>query len=173
MGAAMTDFENLHSIGDLSDRELRDVVRSHLRAHNGLDADYITVDVSDGAVTLEGRVGTDVERRVAEHVLTDVLGIRHVKNSLVVQAMHRAESPMDIDDHFNEEERTEGLLLGDRAVPLSPEAEHLEEDLDGRLAGTSDVQKAIEEGMTWIPPESPTPEGLDGTEYGGRSGEDR
>lgn len=167
----MTDFENLHSIGDLSDRELRDVVRSHLRAHNGLDADYITVQVSDGAVTLEGRVGTDNERRVAERVLTDVLGIREVNNSLVVQAIHRAESPMDIDDHLNEEERTEGLLLGDRAVPLSPEAEHLEEDLDARLAGTADVSKAIEEGMTWIPPESPTPEGQDGTGYEGGMGD--
>lgn len=165
----MTDFENLHSIGDLNDRELRDVVRSHLRAHNGIDADYITVNVKDGVVTLEGRVGTDYERRVAERVLTDVLGIRQVRNSLVIQAIHRAESPLDIDDHLNEEERTEGLLLGDRAVPLSPEAEHLDEDLDARLAGTSDISKAIEEGMNWIPPESPTPEGLDGTTNEGRS----
>jgi hypothetical protein len=165
----MSDFENLHSISDLSDRELRDVVRSHLRAHNGLDADYITVQVQDGVVTLEGRVGTDVERRVAERVLTDVLGIQHVENSLVVQAIHRAESPMDIDDHLVDEERTEGLLLGDRAVPLSPEAEHLEENLDARLGGTTDMSKAIEEGTAWIPPESPTPEGMDG----GMSGEDR
>lgn len=168
----MTDFENLHGIGELSDRELRDVARSHLRAHNGLDADYITVLVENGAVTLEGRVGTEYERRVAERVLTDVLGIREVNNSLVVQAIHRAESPMDIDDHLVDEERTEGLLLGDRAVPLSPEAEHLEEDLDARLGGTSDIHKAIEEGTAWIPPESPTPEGLDGTTGGGPA-EDR
>ena len=165
----MGDFENLHSISDLNDRELRDVVRSHLRAHNGLDADYITIQVQDGVVTLEGRVGTDVERRVAERVLTDVLGIQHVENALVVQAIHRAESPMDIDDHLVDEERTEGLLLGDRAVPLSPEAEHLEEDLDARLGGTTDIGKAIEEGTAWIPPESPTPEGMDG----GLAGEDR
>ncbi len=159
----MSDFENLHDIADLNDRELRDVVRSHLRAHNGLDADYITVQVHEGEVTLEGRVGTDVERRVAERVLTDVLGISRVNNSLVVQAIHRAESPMDIDDHLVDEERTEGLLLGDRAVPLSPEAEHLEEDLDARLGGTADIGKAIEEGTAWIPPESPTPEGLEGS----------
>jgi hypothetical protein len=165
----MSDFENLHSISDLNDRELRDVVRSHLRAHNGLDADYITVQVEDGEVTLEGRVGTDVERRVAERVLTDVLGVATVHNALVVQAIHRAESPLDIDDHLNEEERTEGLLLGDRAVPLSPEAEHLEEDLDG----TTDIGKAIEEGTSWIPPESPTPEGLDGTSGEGQLGGDR
>jgi hypothetical protein len=168
----MSDFENIHNVSDLNDRELRDVVRSHLRAHQGLDADYITVNVADGEVTLDGRVGTDYEQRVAERVITDVLGVATVHNNLVVQAIHRAESPMDIEDHLVEEERTEGLLLGDRAVPLSPEAEHMEEDLDGRLNGTSDVGRAIADGMTWIPPESPTQEGLEGT-GGGAAGEDR
>ncbi|HYC52848.1 MAG TPA: BON domain-containing protein [Gemmatimonadaceae bacterium] len=165
------DFENIHDIRDLSDRELRDVVRSHLRAHNGLDADYIRVRVENGAVILDGRVGTDNERRTAEHVLTDVLGIASVQNDLVVQAIHRAESPLDIEEHLVEDERTEGLLLGDKPVPLSPEAEAAEENLDARLYGTTDVGKAISEGTAWIPPESPTPEGLEGT-GGGASGED-
>ena len=166
----MSDFGNIHEPSDLNDRELRDLIRSHLKAHNGLDPDYITVLVRDGAVTLEGRVGTDYERRVAERVVTDVLGLQ-VDNALVVQSIHRAESPMDIDDHLVEEERTEGLLLGDRAVPFSPETELLEEDLDGRLSGTSDVGRAIADGLTWIPPESPTQEGLEGT-AGGAPGED-
>jgi hypothetical protein len=167
----MTDFENIHDLDDLNDVELRDVIRSHLRAHNGLDADYITIKVNDGAVMLEGRVGTDSERRVAEHVLTDTLGIVAVQNHLVVQAMHRAESPLDIEEHLVEEERTEGLLFGDRAVPLSAESEEVEEDLDSRLYGTSDVGKAIADGTPWIPPESPTQEGLEGTDAGA-SGED-
>src|SRR5262245_43409377 len=166
-----SDFENIHDLDDLSDRELRDVVRSHLAAHHGLDADYITVLVQDGAVILEGRVGTDYERRVAGHVLTDVLGLTNVRNDLVVQAIHRAESPLDVEDHLGEEERNEGLLLGDRPVPLSPEAERLEEDLDARLWGTSDIGKAIAEGTSWIPPELPTQEGLEGTD-GGTPGED-
>lgn len=165
------DFENLHNIDDLSDRELRDLVRSQLRAHNGLDADYITVQVDDGNVTLEGRVGTDYERRVAEHVLTDVLGLKSVRNDLVVQAIHRAESPLDIEDHLVDDERSEGLLLGDRPVPLNPESEGVHEDLDTRLYGTTDVGKAISEGTAWIPPESPTQEGLEGTS-GGVAGED-
>ena len=164
------DFENIHNIDDLSDRELLDMVRSQLRAHNGLDADYITVQVQDGAVALEGRVGTDYERRVAEHVLTDVLGLKSVRNGLVVQAIHRAESPMDIEDHLVEDERSEGLLLGDRPVPLNPESEGVNEDLDTRLYGTTDVGKAISEGTAWIPPESPTQEGLEGTS-GGTEGE--
>lgn len=165
------DFENLHDISDLNDRELRDLARSALREHHGLDPEYISVKVKDGAVALEGRVGTDYERRVAERVLTDVLGLKDVRNDLVVAAMHRAESPNDIHEHLADEERNEGLLLGDRPVPLDPEAEHLEEDLDARLFGTSDVGKAISEGVTWIPPESPTQEGLEGTD-GTVSGED-
>ena len=168
----MASFENIHDIDDLDDRELRDVVRSHLRAHHGIDADYITVLVDDGAVVLEGRVGTDYERRVAGHVLTDVLGIANVRNDLVVQSIHRAESPLDIEEHLADEEKTEGLLLGDRAVPLSPETELLEEDLDARLYGTSDVGRAIADGTAWIPPESPTQEGLEGTGGGGTPGED-
>ena len=164
------DFENLHNTDDLSDSELRDLVRSVLKEHNGLDTDYITVLVQDGAVTLEGRVGTDYERRVAGHVLTDVIGLREVRNDLVVQAIHRAESPMAIDDHLADEAEREGLLLGDRPVQLSPEAEGVAEELDSRLYGTTDVGKAIAEGTAWIPPESPTQEGLEGTQ--GTSGED-
>lgn len=166
------DYEDLDDVGDLDDRELRDLVRSHLAAHNGLDADYITVRVDNGTVVLEGRVGTDYERRVAEHVLTDTMGLSDVRNNLVVQAIHRAESPVDIEDHLVEEERTEGLLLGDRAVPLSSESEHTKEDLDSRLWGTTDVGKAISEGTPWIPPESPTQEGLEGTAGGPTPGED-
>jgi hypothetical protein len=167
-----SDFENINNLGDLSDRELRDLVRSHLSAHNGIDPDYITVQVADGSVILEGRVGTDYERRVAEHVLTDVIGIANVRNDLVVQSIHRAESPLDMEDHMVEEDRADGLLLGDRPVPLSPESAHLEEDLDARLWGTSDVGKAISEGTAWIPPESPTQEGLEGTAGGPAPGED-
>lgn len=157
-----SDFENINDLNDLNDRELRDVVRSSLSAHHGLDVDYITVIVENGAVTLQGRVGTDYERRVAEHVLTDTLGLSSVRNDLVVQAIHRAESPLDAEDNAIEDEREEGLLLGDRAVPLSPEAEHLQADLDVDW-GTSDISKAISEGTSWIPPESPTQEGLEGT----------
>ena len=164
------DFENLHDLEDLNDRELREVVRTHLREHNGIDPDDISVRVENGAVVLEGRVGTDAERRIAEHVLTDVVGVATVRNNLVVDPIRRAESPTDIDDHLNEEDRTEGLLLGDRAVPFSPEAEHLADDGDAELTGTTDVGKAIMDGA-WIPPESPTQEGID--ETSGGPGEDR
>jgi hypothetical protein len=153
------DFEDLNDLDDLSDAELRDLVRQHLAANNTVDIDDLTIRVESGTVILEGRVGTDQERRVAEHVVTDVLGILAVRNEIFIDPVRRSSSPEAIDEHLVDEDRLEGLLLGDRAVPLSPEAEHRAEEDDDHLFGTSDVQHAIQDGTAWIPPESPTPEG--------------
>ena len=158
------DYEDIHNLDQLDDREIRDLVREQLAAHNGLDIDDILVRVENGMISLSGRVGTEGERRIADHILTDVLGVQEFANDLVVDPIRRAESPMDIDEHLAEEERASGLLLGDRPAPLNPEAEHLA-DVDATdLAGTTDVQNAIESAMSWNPPESPTPEGLSGTD---------
>jgi len=158
------DYEDINNIEQLDDRELRGVVREHLAAHNGLDIDDITVVVNNGAIVLSGRVGTEGERRIADHILSDVLGITEFSNELVIDPIRRAESPMDIDEHLAEEDREAGLLLGDRAVPLSPEAEHLADAPESELAGTTDVQNAIERAASWTPPEAPTPEGMSGTD---------
>lgn len=165
------DYEDLHNIDQLDDRELRDLVREQLAAHAALDLDDITVQVAEGAITLSGRVGTESERRIADHVITDVLGIQEFSNDLVVDPLRRAESPMDIDEHNADEDRTAGLLLGDRAVPFSPEAEHLADDPETDLSGTTDVQNAIERAGSWNPPDGPTPEGLSGTDDGLSTGE--
>ncbi|HET9426642.1 MAG TPA: BON domain-containing protein [Gemmatimonadaceae bacterium] len=154
------DFEDTYDLENLSDRELRDLVREHLEASTALDIDDITVRVEDGVVVLEGRVGDAGEEQVAEHVLTDILGITNFRNELVADPIRRAESPMAIDDHLAEEERHEGLLLGDRAVSLTDESEHLADSPEEEAEGTTDVGKAIEGALPWIPPESPTPEGI-------------
>lgn len=153
------DFENIHDLEDLSDDELTEVVRNHLRAHNALDIDELEVRAENGVVFLGGRVGTDEEYRIAEHVVTDVLGILAVENGIFVDPSRRAESPEAIDEHLADEDRQEGLLLGDRAVPLSPEVDQVKDRLDEQLYGTTEVQKAIEGATSWIPPEAPTPEG--------------
>ena len=158
------DYEDLDNLDQLDDREIRDLVRERLAAHNGLDIDDILVQVERGAISLTGRVGTEGERRIADHILTDVLGVQEFTNDLVVDPIRRAESPVDIDDHLAQEDREAGLLLGDRAVPLSPEAEHLADASETDLAGTTDVHSAIERAASWNPPESPTPEGLSGTD---------
>jgi hypothetical protein len=162
------DFENIHDIDNLSDDELRQLVRQHLAAHNMLDTDYIDVRIDNGVVVLGGRVGTDGERRVAQHVVTDLLGITSVRNEILIDATHRAESPEAVDDHLVEEERTEGLLLGDKPQPFDDEARPGDGAepyaLDKHLFGTTDVQDAIAGGTAWIPPEAPTPEGMAGTD---------
>lgn len=154
------DFEDIHDLDDLSDGELRDLVRQHLAANNGIDLDDLTVTVDQGVVMLDGRVGTDEERQVAEHVVTDVLGIERYENRIFVDPSRRALTSEDIDEHLAQEDREEGLLLGDKPAPLETTVEYEEDDESARQFGTTDVTKSIEEGVTWIPPESPTPEGL-------------
>ncbi len=161
------DFEDLHNIDDLDDDELRGLVREHLAAHNALDIDDFTVEVKDGLVILNGRVGTDGERLVAEHIVTDLVGVQRCQNNVFVDPSRRALSPEAVDEHLANEDRVEGLLLGDKPVPLDPETETVHEDLDADLYGTTDVGHAIQDGTAWIPPESPTQEGFTGrNEFG-------
>jgi len=154
------DFEDIHDLDDLSDDELRGLVREHLAAMNALDIDDITVRVEDGTIVLGGRVGTDGERLIAEHVVTDVLGALNVRNEIFVDASRRAESPLAADESLVDEDRHEGLLLGDRPVPIDPEAESVTDDMDHELYGTTEVGHAIADGTPWIPPEAPTQEGM-------------
>jgi hypothetical protein len=158
------DYEDIHDIDDLGDDELTGLVREHLSSHNLIDVDDIFVRSENGVVHLEGRVGTEAELRVAEHVVTDVLGIIEVANELVVDPIRRGTSPEDIEDHLVAESATEGLLLGADAVQQGDEVHQArgDEDLDERLYGTTSVQDAIAHGTAYIPPEAPTPEGLGG-----------
>jgi hypothetical protein len=166
------DFEDVHDIDDLSDDELRGLVREHLAADSALDIDDLSIQVEGGHVILEGRVGTDEERRIAEHIVTDVLGLEDYENNIFVDPIRRATSPEAADDNLADEDATDGRLLGDRPVSVSPEDEDRREDEEAQLYGTTDVGHAIEEGTAWIPPEAPTPEGYPGAEERGEFGED-
>jgi hypothetical protein len=156
------DYEDIRNIDELSDGELRALVRDRLEDQRAFDPDDIELAVRDGVVRLSGRVGTEEEFRIIERVVSDVVGISKVQNDLVVDPIRRAQSPEAIDEHLVDEDLHEGLLLGDRARPESPEAEHLHEDIRAELFGTTDVQQSISDGVPWIPPESPTPEGVSG-----------
>jgi hypothetical protein len=166
------DFEDVNDIDDLDDDELRGMVREHLAADSALDIDDLTINVEDGHVILDGRVGTDEERRIAEHIVTDVLGVEDYENNIFVDPVRRATSPEAADDNLADEDATEGRLLGDRPVSLSPEVEDRLEDEDAQLYGTTDLSHAMEEGTSWIPPEAPTPEGFPGQDERGELGED-
>jgi hypothetical protein len=156
------DFDNSDEIQNLSDDELKRYVLDVLAAEKAFDVNDIIVDVKDGAVRLSGRVGTEEELRIIDHVLTDVIAVRTLDNEIFVDEIRRAQSPEAIDEHLVDEEEHAGLMLGDVPRPLSPEAEHLADRDGDNDEGTHDVLEAIEGGEPWIPPESPTPEGLPG-----------
>ena len=160
------DFDNTDEIRDLDDQELHRLVRDRLADDSAIDADDLLVEVNDGMVRLSGRVGTDGERRIADHILSDGLGLTEYENEIVVDPIRRAESPEAIDDHIANEEMQEGRLLGDRAPQSSDEAEHLNDDDDAQLFGTTDVNEATESGAPWNPPTGPTPEGIDDSPTG-------
>ena len=168
------DYEDIHDVDDLSDDELVLLVRDALAASDTVNADNVLVTARAGVVKLEGRVGTESERRIAEHLVTDTLGITTLENNLLVDPTRRDEEPEAVDEHLAlAADRDEAVLGSAPDTVMGPEAEHLVEDLDARLYGTRDVQSSIERGTAWIPPTSPTPEGLGGMEPDvGAAGED-
>jgi hypothetical protein len=160
------DFDNTDDLKNLTDDELLRHVRAELGSQNSFDVDDIDIAVANGAVTVSGRVGTEEELRIVDHVLTDVISVKNVENELVVDELRRAQSPEAIDDHLADEDEHAGLLLGDVPRPLSPEAEHLADMPSDDSMGTHDVGESIETAEPWIPPESPTPEGIGGQDQG-------
>jgi hypothetical protein len=80
---------------------------------------------------------------------------------LVVDPIRRAISPEGADESVADDEAHEGLLLGDAAEPHSDTSDHLVPNEQDELLGTVDRTEAVEDGVPWIPPESPTPEGTD------------
>jgi hypothetical protein len=155
------DFENIFRLDELSDDDLRALVREQLGEYETVDADNILVTVANGEVVLAGRVGTEEERRIAERILSDVIGLKSYRNDLVVDEIRRDEEPEAVDDHLAASGARHGEPIGRRPEQLNDEAEHLDEDLDARMFGTHDVQAAIESGTAWNPPDEPTPEGFD------------
>ena len=169
------DYEDFSSIDDLDDEELRQLVRDRLGEHPNLDLDDFTVHVEDGTIRLEGRVGTEAELRIADHVLTDIVGVASFDNQLVVDANRRVETSLDVEDHLQAERASAGTYFGE--MPEQEESTVHEargdEDLDERSFGTTNYQDAVAHGVPYEPPEAPTAEGMRGTDAGpGEYGED-
>jgi hypothetical protein len=153
------DYEDTFDLEDLDDEELQALVRSQLEDYDTIDADNILVKVKDGEVRLSGRVGTLAEREIADHVLSDVIGLTSYSNDLFVDEVRRDEAPEAADDAIAEaREDGEDQLGGDADMNTDPTALREEDDLTADLYGTHDVQRAIEQGTSYEPPDSPTPE---------------
>ncbi|HEY4734104.1 MAG TPA: BON domain-containing protein [Gemmatimonadaceae bacterium] len=158
------DYEDVEGIEDLSDNELRALIRDTFDQQAAFDPADVDIAVRSRVVTLSGRIGTEQEFRTVERLVSDIVGMPNVRNEMVIDPIRRAESPEAIDEHLADEDLHEGLLLGDRARPDDPEADHLREDRRAELFGTTDVQQSISGAIPWNPPDSPTPEGREGSE---------
>ena len=158
------DYEDISGTDNLSDNELRALVRDNFEQQLAFDPDDVEVSVRSGVVSLAGRVGTEEELRIIERVVTDIVGLGNLRNEIVVDPIRRAESPEAIDEHLVDERLHEGLLLGDTPRSEAPEAEHVRENIRAELFGTTDVQQSISGAIPWNPPDGPTPEGTSGSE---------
>jgi hypothetical protein len=157
------DFENVFDLDDLSDAELRDLVRDQLAQDDAIDADGILVHVKDGYVTLSGRVGTEGEKQIADHVLSDVIGIESFDNDIFVDAVRRDEEPEAADEAVaRAKSRGEDALLGGTDLSdTDAEAQRGTDNDEASLFGSRDIERVMEDGVPWIPPDEPTPEGRD------------
>jgi hypothetical protein len=159
------DFGRMRDFDAMTDDEIYDIVLEHLREYPEVDVDGLEVRVRDGHVTLEGRVSGDREVQVAESAVVEVLGIERFTSALVVDALRRGEAPAGADDSVAAHREVRDQL-GEEDPNQGDTAQHLAEDLDAQTYGTRDVQQAVEEGATYIPPDRPVSDG-----YGSR--EDR
>lgn len=154
------DFENSINLDQLEDDEISDLIRERLDEDADFDVDSVDVEVLGGRVTVEGRVGTEGERQHVEQVLS-ALGATDFDNNVVVDANARAQRAEGADDARLEDASSS---LGGNGDSTSDTAEHLQPDDDSEMNGTRDMQKAIEEGKSYNPPDGPTQMGIGGGE---------
>jgi len=152
------DYENLHRIQDMDDQELSDLIVQELAEYPDVDVDEVEVHVERGFVTLGGRVGTESEAQVVSHVVTDVLGIQHYSNEILIDEARRAQLPEAADEEAAAEGETTSQL-GGGIEQTSDTAEHLLEHLDDELYSSHDLQQSIQQGYDYEAPDRPIQEG--------------
>ena len=86
-----------------SDDRIREAVSEALHDDHEVDASDITVEVSDGEVTLSGIVGDRRSKRLAEQVVEGLAGVHDVVNQLRVKRAN--ESGRDRSSHAQESGR--------------------------------------------------------------------
>ncbi len=152
------DYEDLHHIGDMGDQELEDLVAQELGEYPDVDVDDLDIHVERGFLTLGGRVGTEHELQVVSQILTDVLGLEHYSNEIVIDEARRAQMPEAADEEIAHD-ATISPQLGAAGDQTSDTADHLVEHLDEELYSTHDLGKAIQDGLNYEAPDRPMQEG--------------
>lgn len=152
------DFEDAINLDQMTDADVRELVRQRLGESEELEADTLDVDVVGGRIRIEGRVGTEGERQHVEQVLGG-LGAVDFENNVVVDPVTRIERP-EAADRARLEDEAASSGLGDPSDATSDTAEHFRADPESEARGTQDMREAIQEGRSYNPPEGPFQEGV-------------
>ena len=152
------DYEDLFDLDDLNDDELQALIHEELAESPDIDAANILVRVKDGLVHLSGRTGTEAERRIAEHVVSDMVGVERYENHIVVDPVYREQAPDAADEAVVDEPDEDTLGARDDRFSAS-EGAHMEEDPTGRLYGTTDRARRSRRGCPGHPPTCRRPKG--------------
>jgi osmotically-inducible protein OsmY len=75
----------------IPDKEITNNVRAALDSHADITKETITVSVTAGLVSLNGNIGSQWERIIAEDVASSVRGVKDVSNFLVVNLPDKME----------------------------------------------------------------------------------
>ena len=154
----MAGYDDVYDVRGMEDGELRKLIVELLREEPSVDADGVEVSVRAGTVRVRGRLGTEQEIEAVETLLLDRLGVENIENELVLDELVRPSLSEAADDASIEEDRA-SYNRPSRGDRTDPEAAHLLEDVEGELYGTEDMQKAIEQGESYTPPDAPREEG--------------
>lgn len=151
-------YDDVYDVEAMDDGELRSLIVQLLGDEPSVDTEGVEVAVRNGVVRVRGRLGTEDEVEAVERIIVDRLGIDEFENELVIDELVRVEQSEAADDAATDGDRRsyDRNQRGDRT---DPEAEHLMEDVEGELYGTEDLQKAIEQGESYSPPDAPHEEG--------------
>jgi RNA polymerase-binding transcription factor DksA len=118
----------------LSDHDMAEVIREHLKEDGRIDMEELHVVCRKGVVYVSGKLPSEAEHQILLHTLTDVLGFE------------------EIVDHLDVEEL---LWQSDqRARELVPEVTARWED----SPGNEDIVETNEEGKEFVAPAKPTPD---------------
>ena len=150
------DYEDFYDVESLTDEELESLIREELDEQPDLDTSRLDLSVHDGRVTVAGRIGTEAEYQIIEHVMTDVIGVQ-VNNEMVIDELTRIEQPEAADDANSLVYRAGSAHGG--ADRTEDTAEHLLDNTRAEQFGTTDISETGQTGYTYNPPDSPVQEG--------------
>jgi hypothetical protein len=157
------DFEGIRDLENMTDDELGALVRDELGEFAQIDPARLDIEVSDGRVTVGGRVGTEGELQSIEQVITDVIGVERFTSEIVVDPLTRAQHD-EAADVANAEVYDQPRGQRGGANRTEDTAAHLLDDTGAEQFGTGDMGEAVERGYSWNPPAGPIQEGQRGAE---------